>query len=52
MDRKSLPPLKTLPAFVATAQHLSFSKAAGSLFVAHLAELKHITLEALPHVCT
>ena len=36
-NRKQIPPLKTLPVFVAVAKHLSFSKAAKELFVTHSA---------------
>lgn len=32
-----LPPLKTLPTFIAVAQHLSFTKAAKALFITHSA---------------
>lgn len=36
-DKTPLPPLKTLPAFLAVAKHLSFSKAAKELHVTHSA---------------
>ena len=39
-----LPPLKTLPAFAATAKHLSFSKAAAELHVTHSAISQSIKL--------
>ena len=45
--KQSLPPLKTLPTFIAVAKHLSFSKAAGELYVTHSAVSQSIrVLEA------
>lgn len=37
MNRRKLPPLKSLPAFIAVAEHLSFSQAAKTLSVTHSA---------------
>lgn len=44
MTRHHLPPLNTLPAFVAVAKYLSFSKAANSLHVTHSAISQSIKL--------
>jgi len=41
---KQLPPLKTLPAFLAVAKQLSFSKAADSLYVTHSAVSQQIKI--------
>lgn len=41
-SKTALPPLKTLPAFIAVAQHLSFTKAAEALHVTHSAISQNI----------